>query len=167
MRSERQASTLTPIKRFTIICSVNAILRKCNRKTKRETFVALVKDILWIMITTSCLPSKVKNLEEFFLQKKNVSEKSKVIFFSHLLIERRYLFVVFVAVHDQAHQAFDVTYRKLAQRFFWRGIHTDTQNYVKSCKNCQLDGPKKMRTVKPKLRSIVPPQKFGPWWELT
>ena len=108
MRSERQASTLTPIKRFTIICSVNAILRKCNRKTKRETFVALVKDILWIMITTSCLPSKVKNLEEFFLQKKNVSEKSKVIFFSHLLIERRYLFVVFVAVHDQAHQAFDV-----------------------------------------------------------
>jgi hypothetical protein len=62
-----------------------------------------------------------------------------------------------LACHDKAHQAFDVTYRRISSEYFWRGIYNDIYRYVASCHECQLTGPKKMTKSQPKLTSIVPP----------
>ena len=46
-----------------------------------------------------------------------------------------------------SHRGKNITYDKIAQRFFWHNIAADINEYVKSCEQCQKQGDLKSAKV--------------------
>ena len=83
--------------------------------------------------------------------KRHMPEKTTV----QLYIPSDYIDMILLANHDDllaAHFGFHKTYAKIRQRYFWKGMHKDTDNWIRSCISCSRRKTPKHKVVEPLMK---------------
>lgn len=47
-------------------------------------------------------------------------------------------------IHHILHYGIDKTYKNICRKFFWKGLHADVVNFVKSCHTCITNKPQRI-----------------------
>ena len=87
--------------------------------------------------------------------KRNVPERN----ITRLYIPLSYIDIVLNSCHDHvlsAHFGFQRTYNKIIQRYFWKEMYKDVDNWVRSCISCSQRKTHRHKVLAPLVNMKVP-----------